>query len=443
MTMGYKHNSMGLSIVLAFTILLGLFVYWPKTPLAVDPTRMVLPQTGQMLEPITLRYTFDRSGLPPLNHPDVTLKIQVGEAEQLAASADGQAVAVQYDRSTGVAVVTTAGAELVITFMPTAPSEGVGTYELATLKDDRAWAWSHSFDDNKGFEKRAIPAFDQYGWRATVYAIGKDLNDSRREDWIMDRPDLIDLLRKGWGLGNHSWSHQSVSAVGGQSAARSDVLRLANYLRAAADEAGRPDYILTAFAAPNFDSAYHPVLLSLRGSGESGLLFNESGSNGFMRVDQGQHISDGRFTVFDPDEPIGRDWRIDRMGSGDDYDRTFRADVEAMLAALGPDQHYWLNTFTHDVDDRPAQQSIFAFLPWLYNTYGLGGDNSVWVAPAEEIYAYLLVRDGVKITYSVNAQTAEPLPTRTPVEPTPTPIPTVQPVLPRLYLPMIWISPQS
>ncbi len=329
--------------------------------LAAACSPLMIPVTGPVaLQDYTLQYHLDRSAVPQLTYNDLTLKIYVGQAQFVSASVDGKNLPVQYDRASGEIIVTTSGTDLELSIIQAEPSDRLGTYSKAVLKDDKLWAWSHSFDDNVNFKQYGIPAFEKYGWRATVYLIGNEIDNTRNENWIVDKPDIMNLVKKGWGIGNHSWSHQNVDSLGGAGAAQNDVARLASYLRQAVDQAGRPDYRLIAFAAPNFDTNYLPVILGMRDSHTTELMFDKSGDGGIMRVDPG--INDDAFHTFDPNQAVGRDWRIDSYGSGDSNDQAFRQDLSKMIASLGPDRHYWLNTFAHGVRRQLPEQKHFCVL---------------------------------------------------------------------------------
>lgn len=380
---------------------------------------------------ITLSYTLDRAGVPRLNYNEITLEIWIGTAASVEAAADGERVEVQYDPESGYAVLTTAADALTLTVRGARDDPRLGEAAPAALKYDRAWAWSHSFDDNTTFKEYGIPAFDQYGWRATVYVIGSKLDPARDEDWIIDIPDLVRLAQKGWVIGNHTWTHTSVENMGGADAALRDIQKLDETLAQVYAQAGLPDTRRASFAAPAFDAAYLPLIKELRGAG-SDLLFDESGSAGILRVDgaaargAAPEPKDSPFPAFDPEAQLGRDIRIDYFGTGDEREQAFRADIAAMTARLDDSHHYWLNTFTHGVDKSYPGGSIFAFLPWLYENYGPGGDDSVWVAPAEEIYSYLLVRDdirisGPQISGDALVSTTPTIAPRTGVPPAPTP----------------------
>jgi peptidoglycan/xylan/chitin deacetylase (PgdA/CDA1 family) len=359
-----------------------------------------LPTATVPSGPVTLlRYTFNRSNLPALTYQAVTLKIYIGTPSAFYVLGDGLEIPYTYNRSTGFVTVSTAASMLELRVYNPPASSQLGAYSITPLKDDKQWAWSHSFDDNVNFEARGIPAFEKYGWRGTVYLIGYEIDNTRQEDWIIDKPDIISLAKKGWGIGNHSWSHQNVQDIGGTNAAKQDVVRLNTYFRQALDAAGLSSYRLISFAAPNFDSDYHAIILNLRNTHTTDLLFNESGSDAILQVDA--NASGGNYPTFDLDQPIGRDWRIEEYGANSTEDRAFRQDLNNMLAQLDSQHHFWLNTFNHSVDDQPSNQSIFAFLPWVYNNYGPCGVNNVWVAPSEEIYSYLLVRSKITVQFQL------------------------------------------
>lgn len=361
--------------------------------------RVYLPVIVKNIGPsVSLHYTINRSNVPFLTYNDVTLKIYVGKPGEVSAQAAGQKIPIHYDASTGYALVTTSANSLDILLSGgDISSSQIGSFTKTALKDDKQWAWSHSFDDNVFFEKYGIPAFEAYGWRGTVYLIGNVIDDTRNESWIIDKPDIQSLVKKGWGIGNHSWSHSYVSTLGGENAAKQDVIKLADYLRKAIDEVGMTNYRLMSFAAPNFDGDYEQIIMNLRDTGTTQLMFDESGDKAIQQVDI--NGSEGFYPMFDPNHSFGRDWRVEEYGNNGSNDQSFRQDVSTMISRLDASHHYWLNTFSHQVDNDYPNKSVFGFLNWVYNNYGPGGNNTVWVAPSEEIYSYLLVRDRVVISY--------------------------------------------
>lgn len=371
----------------------------PTSPAVSQTTPVSELNAGKTPRDITLQYFIDRKDIPALTYNDLTLKIYVGKVSSVTAKGDDLAnIPVKYDPSSGFATVTTNGNALELSLTGAILSPKLGTFTKAALKDDKQWAWSHSFDDNAMFKAKGIPAFEKYGWRATVYLIGNKIEDNRNENWIIDRPDIIQLVKKGWGIGNHTMSHKYVKDIG-QEKARQEIIQLADYLRKAVDAAGRTDYRLISFAAPDFDGGYFPIIQSLRNSHTTEILFDEAGDGGMIRVDPGAKKE--AFPIFKPDSPLGRDWRVEVYQTGNSFDKSFQSDLNKMISSLNADHHYWLNTFMHWSDDKKPQQSIFAFLTWVYTNYGPGGKDNVWVAPSEEIYSYLLVRDRSKVSMKI------------------------------------------
>ncbi len=362
----------------------------------------------------TLTYTLDRSTVPALTYNDLTLKINVGDAQSVTASAEtGKTALVSFKPATGFALVTTNGSTLQVHVNHATSSAQIGAFTKTTLKDDYQWAWSHSFDDNIYFKQYGIPLFEQYGYRGSLYLIGDKLNTTHGEMWNFDESDVQTMVKKGWGIGNHTMEHFTVYgssySYGSPAAAQTGIETNAALLRQLVDQAGRTDYRLIAFAAPMFDANYHPIITSMRAAHDTELLFDESGSSGFMQVDANAPaqnplgINNASFTALDSTGLVGRDWRIESYGKPNNADdQSFRADFATMIANLNADTHYWLNTFTHNVDSQyGTNETIFGFLPWVYNTYGPAGNHSVWIAPSDEIYSYIQVRNAVNIQLAV------------------------------------------
>jgi hypothetical protein len=357
----------------------------------------------------TLEFTIDRSGLPPLTYYDLTLKVDACGASSAAVEADGQTV--PSELSDGYVVFTTDADNVTVSLTGATNTANLGDFEKAVLKYDRLWAWSNGFDDNTGFESTAMPVLEQYGYRATVFLIGNIIDDTRDEDWIIDKVDIMRLVQEGWGIGNHTWDHSAVPCYRSACTwgtpehepnaeeladAKAVVVQLHDYLRAACDEAGRSDYKLIAFAAPLFDSRWQPVIDAIRGDGDTEILFNESGNSCYLVVDP-DWVDDDVWSgpsPFDPYGSIGRDWAVEAFNDGGDYDP--KSYIMSEIAKCGPDRHFWYNSLCHGVG---SDHGVMEFIPWVYNNYGEGGDNSVWVAPSDEIYSYLLVRDNAVVTY--------------------------------------------
>jgi hypothetical protein len=151
-----------------------------------------------------------------------------------------------------------------------------------------------------------------------------------------------------------------------------------------------PTYQVLAFVAPCFVSTYDPVFASLLAEGATTLRFNESQGNPLMNVDGADYTS-GSVTASAMGAgvvKIGRDTTIETAPA-----KTI-ATLDWMAANKGASRHFWLNTLSHG----NQELSLAQVLDHAYTVYGPGGTDELWMAPSDEIYSYLLVRDSTVIT---------------------------------------------
>jgi len=85
-----------------------------------------------------------------------------------------------------------------------------------------------------------------------------------------------------------------------------------------------------------------------------------------------------------------------------------------------PDKHFWLTLDGHAVV--PACDPVEIASDYLYERYGAGGTDEVWVAPSIEVYRYILAHDFALLTSLPDADTQ---PMQEPPPSTPSPTPTV------------------
>ncbi|MEM7504242.1 MAG: hypothetical protein AAF417_19535, partial [Pseudomonadota bacterium] len=210
-------------------------------------------------------------------------------------------------------------------------------------------------------------------------------------------------------MGNHTWSHECYGGFDYSQTVLDGYDRLTEIVA----ESSRPDYLVTGFAAPCFDANYHPPFLQLRTT--TNQLFNESGSTHFTLLEAGataDYVNAGQTAVrFDPDAPIGRDGRI-------------VWDPNAAIAAIdwvaNSNRPIWYNSLAHG----NGEVGIGQIVDHIDSNYR----HEAWVAPADEIYSYVLLRDNISV-YEAGAAPPTPEPTNTPtaVPPTATPLPTNTP----------------
>ena len=298
-----------------------------------------------------ITFDIDRTEVPELFYDEVTVNANVCESGEHTVIVDGSEVPYT-DNGDGTIAFNTAGTDHTITVRGNTSCAGFGDVETARLKDNLAWAYSHGFDDNVGLHA-SIDEFYARDMEATLFLIGEIFDDSRDEGWIVDLPKATEARAHGFSIGGHGWSS------GCDDANTPAVTQVMDHLQ---DRFG--DYQVTSFAAPCFVSDYHPVVLGMRDAGHR-IRFNESGDNFFMDPDN-----------FDFDAPVGRDWRYELGLSA------IQAEIDT-AASSG----LWYNTLAHGghADDTAE---ILDYLQTF---------DDVWIAPSDEIYSYLIVRENVII----------------------------------------------
>lgn len=362
----------------------------PTSPVAAPTPE---PSNRTVEKPVRdLVVTIDRSSLPPLTYQALTLRIYVGDVEELEVLPPADTTHYSYDAETRWLTLTTAGDEVHLMLIDGKPEERVGDFEVAALKDDKAWAWSHSMDDN-GNLRAAIAVLRSHGWRGTLYLVSDWIAPGDTGGYLLNETELRELLDEGWALGNHTRDHQCDPAR----IDRQTVLDGYEALRAIAGSSSRPDYRIISFAAPCMEWSYDPLLRDMIAAGETEALFNEAdkrdeGYQNYYRIvieADAAVEEEWRTTHFDPALPIGRnfDFESDEEGKGP---AMVIADLDEIAALAGPKLHFWYNTASHGSGEQKLQEVA----AHVFERYGPGGTDEAWVAPAEEIYSYLLVRDG-------------------------------------------------
>ena len=349
---------------------------------------------------VTLYYTIDRSAVPELTYNDLTLKVEAGDITDAEVSTlNGTPITHTYDSATGYVMFTTDTEQVKVVLNGVADPNSVGNISKATLKDDKKWAWSIGFDDNV-FLQPAIDLLNAKGWAGTLFMISEKIDDTREEDWIIDTPDLHNLLDQGWSVGNHTWAHECF----GQFDYQQTILDGYNRLQGIVDNSSKPDYKLISFAAPCFNGDYHQYILDMRDNGQTAVQFNESGNDYMLRVDEGQtsdfYANGITATAFDFDLAVGRDFRIE-------YDLPYvLTQIDWMASHASSNHHFWYNNLSHG----NREEEIGQVVNYIYTTYGPDGTDEAWVAPSDVIYSYLLVRDNTVVTLS----NGSPPPSNTP-----------------------------
>ena len=158
---------------------------------------------------VTFNYTVDRSAVPELYFNDLTLIVNVGDADEIAVL-DSNGSSIAYTSGPAADEITfTTSDDLVRVNLTTVTHEfPLGTVRKANLKDNYKWAYSHGFDDNYGLDPTRQVFLDR-GVPATYNVV---------TDWVEVIPgwpgdftpaELNEIIAAGWGINNHTLDHET------------------------------------------------------------------------------------------------------------------------------------------------------------------------------------------------------------------------------------------
>lgn len=376
----------------------------------------VLSHTGRY----SVHYTLDKTDFPNLYYKEITLSLYLGTASNVSVLANGSTISSSYDTTTKAVTFTTSGTDIEIQFDKSSAINEVGTLTKSVLKYNKKWVWSFSMDDNTNL-KNSISALQNYNFRGTLYLIGNKVDMTRQEDWIVDAPDIKSLLATGWSVGDHTWNHECTGYTTEEYS--TTIMQSYNLLKTIIADSSVPNYKLLAFAAPCYASEYDPIIQSMVSAGDTDIRFNESGNNYQLTVDpSATSFSQGSFSAV-PFSYTGNVGRDPILQDGDSGVQTSESRLDWMANNATENRHFWYNSFTHG----NSESYISSFADYAYSHYGEGGTKEMWMAPVDEIYSYLLVRDNTHVTYDTVSSVGDVIvPTSTP---TPTTTPTTSPIL--------------
>ena len=329
------------------------------------------------------RYTIDRSAVPDwVTFRDLTLRIDVGSVQAVWAWGDGQPLAVRRDAEAGVVVVTTAASELLLALQGE-DLDGLGGYTVATLKDDKLWAYSLTFDDGLySVYQYAWPELQRYDYRAGVAVIGWWLDrEDALENGYCSANELSELLEAGWSIFNHSY--RSFNAP-------SDITFEEAWLCQEAIRNNLAGYQATVFTVPFANPLWEQVIDD--NAQELGLYLMQLRSDGagpIQLVDDDVVLTQGTYHLNRRDI---KQWV--REDSFNYFDQAH------WLATDDPPQHAWVTLHGHEVLYDQDWCAVAYSASYLYHTYGAGGTDEVWMAPADEVFQYLVVRSYAQVSRS-------------------------------------------
>lgn len=343
------------------------------------PTPTPTPVSGATIVTIPVTY----GSTSDIYYKELTLVAKVGTVSSAAVYANGSLIPSTYDSVSGNLVFSTSANQIDLQLTGVTNPSGI-TVTKAPLKNNKKWAWSMSFDDNV-YLKASVDALSALGYRATFYLIGNIVDPIRDESWIVDKPYLVQKLNQGWSIGNHTWDHEcttpNVGTVTQGFAVDKDIVNSSQVL----------GYKVIAFAAPCYAPDYASIISTMRANGQNEVKFNETGGTGIMIINPGATAYTSGATTADVADSttvnIGRDAEIDYAPDN------VKGVMTWMSTNAATNRNFWLNTYLHGQKEvNMADVANFA-----YSNYGLGGANEMWMAPADEVYSYFIVRDNATI----------------------------------------------
>lgn len=353
-----------------------------------------------------LSYQLDYSRVPDwVTHRDITLRVRVGESvTALSAETAAGIVPHIYDPLAGTALITTDAPTLTIRLSADATPADFGAVSTAPLLHDKLWAYSITADDGYASAyEHLLAILGRYGYRGSVAVIGTNLGKTVSGVRYLNPEELQALVAAGWGVTNHTFSHKHFAEYPDEQALIADVQRNNQVI---SDTLGgfQPRIFTSPFTEPQFA----PVIRDNRAA--LGLhLVQHLG----WRIN---YVNLPTFLTVDYFWTAGRD-RIEEWHYDDAHQRA--------LANGGTP--LWLTHHTHnEAGLDPVCNAVEIGTDYLYHHYGAGGTDEVWVAPAQEVYEYLVTRAALAVSLAAiepdDSAAALPAPN---ITPTPTPLPTV------------------
>jgi Secretion system C-terminal sorting domain len=299
----------------------------------------------------------------------------------------------------------------------TATPSSTPSVSKAVLRYDKDFAYSFTFDDatidafttglpvmHGGIVKgndatysglfytdgcgNSLPFRGGIAWN-TANQFGIDVHTGNVADQLR-WGQLDTLYDAGWDVMNHSYSHKSkwLFPMTGN-----DYLNEIEQNSIAVRNKTRLRLEMPVFIVPANDNSYHAPALTLGHK----IIFDQSPSTigyGGLRVDTLQNL----FGL-----------KLHRMSLNDTYQRAVPQFIDTVALRSRNGVKMWFNEFSHRVDDFSLNSPNYNFyyfksyLESIANKYGKAGQDRMWMAPLQEVYEYLVVRQTANFTSQLSA----------------------------------------
>ena len=174
-----------------------------------------------------LTFDINQSAVPSwVVSRELTYRVKVGTVSSVDVAGDGSSVATTYDAANGRVMFTSAAAHIALVLHDsTSDPATIGKIDVMMLRDNKRWALSMTFDDGYlSAYQYGTSYLDKYGYTGGIAMNGRSLDNPNYADkYYMNDAQMLDVIARGWGIFNHTYSHYYVNQFATTTAALNDV----------------------------------------------------------------------------------------------------------------------------------------------------------------------------------------------------------------------------
>ena len=218
----------------------------------------------------------------------------------------------------------------------------------------------------------------------SVNSVNFDPHEGTPESITWDQ--VRELYSKGWNVFNHSFNHSH----GPGTNYAYQVTENTNYLKS------KTGITTSHFVVPSGDTNYVPAAFANGMKAVYNQQSNFPGADG-IKVDGAIDLTN--FKLYR------------RFISDENYNSTnIREKIDLIASQSSATNHLWFTDFTHNVSfESKGGSVVFStfqnYMNYIESTYGVKGADNIWMAPLQEVYEYLLVREGINYSTEISQDT--------------------------------------